>query len=273
LALALRDEITLEAAAEGLTVEVSGHGADEVARDGSHLVVRAANAAFDALGGRPSGLVVRCVNAIPHARGLGSSSAAIVGGILAARALVVDGPDRMDDAAVLALATELEGHPDNVAACLLGGLTIAWTEDGRARAVSRATDPRVRPVLFIPQHRALTEATRKLLPDAVPHADAAANAGRAALLVHALTTDPALLLPATRDWLHQQYRVTAMAESAGLVAQLRSSGVPAVISGAGPTVLAFSPDPLPVVAGFEARPLEVDRGGAVAQVTLRSARD
>lgn len=269
LALALRDEITFEVRAEGLTVDVEGEGADEVARDASHLVVRAAYRAFDALGGRPSGLAVRCVNAIPHARGLGSSSAAIVGGLLAARALVPDGPERLDDAAVLELATELEGHPDNVAACLLGGLTIAWTEDGRAHAVKRGTADGVHPVVFVPQHRALTEATRKLLPATVPHADAAANAGRAALLVHALTTDPSVLLPATRDWLHQGYRVSAMPLSAGLVAQLRSVGVPAVISGAGPTVLAFAAGPLPVVEGFEARPLDVDHGGAVAHVTLR----
>jgi homoserine kinase len=272
LALALYDDVELEVTGGGLLVEVDGEGAAEVARDEGHLVVRAARAAFRALGGQPPGLRVSCTNRIPHARGLGSSSAAIVGGLVAARALVTDGSARLDDAALLELATALEGHPDNVAACLLGGVTIAWTEEGSARAVRRDPAEGLRPVVYVPQHRALTETARKLLPDAVPHADAAANAGRAALLVHALTDDPTALLPATRDWLHQQYRVPAMPESAALVETLRTAGVPAVISGAGPTVLAFdtSDAPLPsVIEGFSAYSVDVDRGGAVAQVTAQ----
>jgi homoserine kinase len=266
LALTVHDEVEVEITDGGLTVEIEGEGAADLPRTEDHLLVRSLRLAFDALGGQPPGLRLSCLNRIPHARGMGSSSAAIVAGLLAARALVDDGVKALDDQAVLELATSLEGHPDNVAACLLGGLTIAWTEDGVARAVRRTPAVGVRPVLFIPEHRALTATARKLLPDQVPHADAAANAGRAALLIHALTADPELLLPATRDWLHQEYRASAMPASADLVRALRGAGIPALISGAGPTVLAFGTG-LGPVAGFTVHPVEVDAGGAVARVT------
>jgi len=266
LALTVHDEVEVEITDGGLTVEIEGEGAADLPRTEDHLLVRSLRLAFDALGGQPPGLRLSCLNRIPHARGMGSSSAAIVAGLLAARALVDDGVKALDDQAVLELATSLEGHPDNVAACLLGGLAIAWTEDGVARAVRRTPAVGVRPVLFIPEHRALTATARKLLPDQVPHADAAANAGRAALLIHALTADPELLLPATRDWLHQEYRASAMPASADLVRALRGAGIPALISGAGPTVLAFGTG-LDPVAGFTVHPVEVDAGGAVARVT------
>lgn len=268
LALALHDDVEVEVTAGGLVVEVAGEGAGDLPRNDEHLLVRAVRLGFDTLGGQPPGLRVSCRNRIPHARGLGSSSAAIVAGLLAARALVDGGVQALDDAAVLGLATSLEGHPDNVAACLYGGVTIAWTEDGVARAVRRNPADGVRPVVFVPEHRALTATARKLLPDTVPHADAAANAGRAALLVHALTADPSVLLPATRDWLHQEYRTPAMPASAELVRSLRASGIPAVISGAGPTVLAFDTGTVPdVVDGFSVHRIDVDPGGAVARVT------
>jgi homoserine kinase len=264
LALALYDEVTAQVIGEGYRVEVSGEGAGELPTDENHLVVRALRAAFDALGGAPPGVALTCVNRIPQARGLGSSSAAIVAGVLLARGLVADGPERLDDAAALRLAAEIEGHPDNVAPCLLGGFTIAWTEDSGARAVSLPPAPDVTPTVFVPAERGLTKTARAALPPTVPHSDAAVNAGRAALLVHALTCDPSLLLPATEDRLHQDYRAPGMPGSADLVRRLRAAGVPAVISGAGPSVLAFTEPP----AGFEpgigwsVRRLGVDVNGA-----------
>src|SRR5881398_120060 len=130
LALSLYDDVVVRVTDEpGLTVDVAGMGAATVARNARNLVVRAMRATFDRLGGRPSGLELVCANRIPHGRGLGSSAAAIVAGIVAARALVAGGAERLDDAAALALAAEIEGHPDNVAACLLGGLTLAWSDD------------------------------------------------------------------------------------------------------------------------------------------------
>lgn len=237
LALGLYDDLSAEVAASGLVIEVSGEGADTVVRDETHLVIRAMRSAFDALGETPDGLALRCHNRIPHSRGLGSSAAAIVAGVLLARALVHDGRARLDDAGVLAMANDLEGHPDNVAPCLFGGLTVAWTVDGGARAIRREPDPAVVPVVLVPPYEASTEQARGLLPEVVSHADAAFNAGRAALLVAALTGTPQALVDATEDRLHQGYREPAMPETFALVTQLRSLGLPAVVSGAGPTVL------------------------------------
>jgi homoserine kinase len=146
----------------------------------------------------------------------------------------------LDDGAALALASSLEGHPDNVAACLYGGLTIAWTaQDGAARAV-RLDAVGVHPVLFIPDVQSATEAARAALPDRVPHADAAFNCARSALLVVAMTGRPDLLLPATADRLHQDYRAAGMPASADLVRRLRETGIAAVVSGAGSSVLALA---------------------------------
>jgi homoserine kinase len=239
LGLGLYDDVVVRVAESGLHIDIAGEGAQTLPRDESHLLVRSLRTAFDLLGGQPRGLEVVCANRIPHGRGLGSSSAAICAGIVAARAVTIGGAERLDEATLLELATEIEGHPDNVAACLLGGFTVAWTDAGAARAVRLEPDPSVVPVVFVPAKPVLTETARGLLPRTVPHADAAANAGRAALLVEALTRRPELLLPATEDRLHQEYRAPAMPESVDLVARLRGDGVPAVISGAGPTVLAL----------------------------------
>ncbi|MFF4807847.1 homoserine kinase [Micromonospora chersina] len=247
LALGLHDDVAAEVTAGGVRVAVTGEGAGELPDGDRHLVVTAMRAAFDVLGAQPAGLALECVNRIPQARGLGSSSAAIVAGVLLARALVADGATRLDDAAALRLASELEGHPDNVAPCLLGGFTVAWTEPAGARAVTLPVAAAVRPTVFVPGERGLTSVARAALPATVPHGDAALTAGRAALLVHALTADPGLLLPATVDRLHQDYRAEGMPATAALVNALRAAGVAAVVSGAGPTVLALSEVP----AGFE----------------------
>ncbi|SEK33602.1 homoserine kinase [Streptacidiphilus jiangxiensis] len=279
LGLGLYDDIVVRVAEAGLHVDIAGEGAETLARDERHLVVRSMRAAFDRLGGQPRGLEVVCANRIPHGRGLGSSSAAIVAGIMAARAVTVGGTETLDQAATLALASELEGHPDNVAACLLGGFTIAWTDafDGDgvqtagagAHAVTLAPNPDVVPVVFIPSNPVLTEVARGLLPATVPHADAAANVGRAALLVEAITRRPELLLAATEDRLHQDYRTPAMPQSAALVAGLRAEGVAAVISGAGPTVLALTDESAAdkvlsfAGEGWAAHRLALDTEGAV----------
>ncbi|HZG03466.1 MAG TPA: homoserine kinase [Streptomyces sp.] len=242
LALGLYDDVVVRVADSGLHIDIAGEGADTLPRDESHLLVRSMRAAFDLLGGQPRGLEVVCANRIPHGRGLGSSSAAICAGIMAARAVTTGGAEKLDDIAMLELATEIEGHPDNVAACLLGGFTLAWTDGGATRAIRMEPHPSVVPVVFVPDRPVLTETARGLLPRTVPHVDAAVNAGRAALLVEALTRRPDLLLPATEDRLHQEYRAPAMEESVDLVHRLRADGVPAVISGAGPTVLALVED-------------------------------
>jgi homoserine kinase len=243
LALGLHDEVEAAVTASGLDVEVSGEGAEDVLGAGEkHLIVRAMRVAFDDLNvAQPPGLALRCANRIPHGRGLGSSAAAIVAGLVAARALAGASTRPQD---VLPLASVLEGHPDNVAPCLFGGLTIAWVAAGdaglpEARAVRLDPHPGVRPVAFIAPAPVSTRVARGLLPASVPHADAARNAGRAALLIAALTARPDVLLEGTEDKLHQDYRAPVMPHSHDLVTRLRAAGVPAVVSGAGPSVLAF----------------------------------
>ncbi|AGZ45745.1 homoserine kinase [Actinoplanes friuliensis] len=267
LALTLYDDLSARVTGDSFTVSVSGEGAGELPADESHLVVRAMLATFDELGERPKGVAVECVNRIPQARGLGSSSAAIVGGVQLARALV---REQLSDEDALRIAARLEGHPDNVAPCLLGGFTIAWTEGAGSRAVRLDVADGVQATVFVPEERGLTSTARAALPSAVPHADAAFNAGRTALLVHALTREPALLLAATEDRLHQGYRAEAMPGTASLVASLRSVGVAAVVSGAGPTVLALTPVPGDFHPGsaWRAESLGVDSTGALVKGSM-----
>ncbi|KQY54493.1 MULTISPECIES: homoserine kinase [unclassified Nocardioides] len=254
LALSLRDELTGTVTGSGLRIDVEGAGADDVPRDESHLVVRAMRAAFGLMNAEPPGLSLSCVNRIPHARGLGSSSAAIVGGLALARGLVAGGQLLLDDDAMFRLAAEIEGHPDNVAPALYGGFVISGREANDFYAAGSVVDPRISAVVFIPSTPVSTEAARGLLPDVVPHADAAANSGRTALLVAALARRPDLLHLATRDYLHQSYRTPAMPQSLALVEALRGQEHPAIVSGAGPTVLAFTDGPVHPVAGWSTGP-------------------
>jgi homoserine kinase len=277
LALSLYDDVEASAAPNGLTVEVAGEGAARVPLDGRHLVVRAMRAAWDVFGDAPAGLRLRCRNAIPHSRGLGSSAAAIVAGVVAAAALA--GRDPMQErAALLQVAAAMEGHADNAAASLLGGFVIAWenTESSgntarRFDAVRLDAHPDIRPVALVAGVESATATTRGLLPERVPPADAAFTGSRTALAVLAFTRRPELLLPATEDRLHQGYRRPAYPESADLVDALRAAGVPATISGAGPTVLALPPEGrLPAgldLRGFARCPLPVDIGGAQVETS------
>jgi homoserine kinase len=327
LALSLHDVAVARVTGGGLRIEVSGEGGGTAAAGEAHLVVRAMRAAFDVLGGQPPGLGLRSLNAIPHGRGLGSSAAAIVTGILAARGLARDGADLLPDDVALALATSLEGHPDNVAACLHGGLTISWIPDpvgpgwraaagvngadvadvgpaaeflaadglavGDGAGLAAAPGPRVvrlpvleeiRPVVFVAEESLATQTARGALPAAVPHRDAAANAARAALLVAALTRVPDVLFDATQDYLHQPYRAGVMPRTADLLGRLRAAGVAAVVSGAGPSVLAFTvaggpsgPDLVDSIAaetgiGWRISPLAIDRQGATLQTAVPGER-
>jgi homoserine kinase len=271
LALELRDALRGSVVARGLTVTVEGEGADAVPLDESHLVVRAMREAFARLGDAPPGLDLVCTNRIPHARGLGSSSAAIVGGVHLARALVTGGSERMSDLEAFRLAARLEGHPDNVAAACFGGLTVSGGEGDGCFAARAEVASSIRAVVLVPPTPLSTEVARGLLPDVVPHAAAAANAGRAALLMAALAGQPALLLTATEDLIHQSYRRPAMPDSLDLVEALRADGHAAVVSGAGPTVLVLTAaETADVLAfaprGWNARVLDVAATGVAARV-------
>jgi homoserine kinase len=294
LALSLHDVVVARVTSGGLDLEVSGEGRQTADDMESHLVVRAMRATFDRLGGQPPGISLRSLNAIPHGRGLGSSAAAIVTGALAARGLARDGGQLLSDAALLRLAATLEGHPDNVAACLQGGLTIAWTTHGQGAGPGPdAPEPHlvrlsvldeIIPVVCVAPEVLSTAAARGVLPATVPHQDAAANAARSALLVAALTKAPGVLFDATQDFLHQPYRAAVMPGTMELVGRLRAAGVAAVVSGAGPSVLALtvagqhpSPDLVDSIAAetgiaWRITPLDVDRQGATLQTAVPGER-
>jgi homoserine kinase len=237
LALGLHDVVRLRLAPAGFEVTVQGEGAAVIPRTEEHLVARAVRAGFDHAGVAQPGLRLHCVNGVPHGRGLGSSAAAVVAGLIAARGCLVD-PDALDDATVLALATAFEGHPDNAAAALLGGCTISWQAGSgipRAERIDVRAD--LDPVVCLPAVELSTSTARAMLPTMVPHPDAAFNVGRAALLIQALSRRPELLLEATEDRLHQSQRAPAMPQTAELLSKIRERGGAAVVSGAGPSVL------------------------------------
>ncbi|AKS33117.1 homoserine kinase [Mycolicibacterium goodii] len=246
LALSLYDEIVVETVESGLTVHVEGEGAGQVPLDETHLVVRAINKGLQAAGFSAPGLTVRCRNDIPHSRGLGSSAAAVVGGLAAVNGLVTQaGCEPMDDARLIQLSSEFEGHPDNAAAAVLGGAVVSWTEaagmgEPRYAAAPVRLHPDIRLFPAVPQQRSSTAETRVLLPELVSHVDARFNLSRAALLVVALSQRPDLLMAATEDVLHQPQRAAAMPASAEYLAILRRCGIAAVLSGAGPSVLGLS---------------------------------
>ena len=243
LALAIYDELTVSVRDElGVHVQVHGVGEGEVATDESNLVAQSIAAVFTAFGQSMPGLNLVANNVIPHGRGLGSSGAAIVSGIMAAKGLL-DGLVELDSTALLNLATQLEGHPDNVAPALFGGLTIAWTTPEGPRHKKLMVHRGVSPLVAVPRATMSTKLARSLQPDSVPHEDAIFNVSRSALLVAALIQSPELLLAATEDRLHQNYRASAMQETDELIRTLRAAGLPAVVSGAGPSVLVLASDP------------------------------
>ena len=247
LALSLYDEIYVETTESGLSVEVEGEGSGQVPLDSSHLVVRAIEHGLQTAGVSVAGLIVRSRNAIPHSRGLGSSAAAVVGGLAAANGLVAQSDSTpASNVELIQLSSEFEGHPDNASAAVLGGAVVSWTEGEGPVPQYAAAQIRLHPDIHlfpaIPEVRSSTAETRAVLPSEVSHADARFNLSRAALLVVALTERPDLLMPATEDRLHQPQRAATMPASAEYLTLLRRCGIAAVLSGAGPAVIAFSTD-------------------------------
>ncbi|WP_394289150.1 homoserine kinase [Microbacterium sp.] len=243
LALSVHDELVVTALAEpGLEIEVTGEGAADVPTDASHLVVRSMAYAFEACGRVMPGIRLSSVNTIPHGRGMGSSGAAVVAGLLAAKGLLA-GDVEIGPETLLRLATELEGHPDNVAPALFGGLTIAWVDDNGPQHKKLAVHRGVSPLVFVPEFTMSTSVARGLAPLQVTREDAVFNVSRSALLIAALTQSPELLMAATEDKLHQSYRAQAMPETDALVRGLRAAGFAAVVSGAGPSVLVLADGP------------------------------
>lgn len=277
LALDWRERVNLAVIEHGYRVEVSGEGAAELPRDESHLIIRSALVGLADLGIQAGGLWLGCRNTIPHGRGLGSSSAAIVAGLIAAAGLAhaLVTPDWL-----LGHANAIEGHPDNVAAAIYGGFVLAYQGRNGVTVAQGHLDASIGAALFIPETSLATEAARSLLPETVPHLDAAANSGRAALLVHAMAVEPELLYDATCDWLHQGYREAAMPRSYELMKSLRGQGFAAMISGAGPSVLVLGRQTdLAVLqdqhaAGFSVRLSGIGSAAAItASDMVRDGRD
>ncbi len=242
LALGVADELDVRAVASAdVEIEIEGEGADTLPRDETHLVVRALREALDHVGASQVGLDIRATNRIPHGRGLGSSAAAVVAGLWAARGLIAE-PEALSTEVILNLATQFEGHPDNAAPAIIGGATVAWQDEDGAHASPLVMADEVETAVLIPRSVLPTTQARSVLPSRVPHQDAAFNAGRAALLVNALAGRPEDLFAATEDRLHQGYRAEVMAAAPAMIAHLRAQGLAAVVSGAGPSVLVLGTD-------------------------------
>lgn len=253
LAIDLRDDYRVEVTAEaGLRIEFTGLGQGHLPNNENLLVARALKTALqvsgvpwvDGLGERGLGLRLICHNRIPLSAGLGSSAAGLVGGLGLGFALTRRGATLSADDLTLinTHAGLLEGHPDNSSAATYGGLTVSWMPSrSTVRTARLHLHPGIEALSLIPSAAKLaTRVARAALPTRVPHQDAARQASRAALLTHALVQDPSLLLDATQDWLHQEYRRAAYPTSMAAVDLLRSLGHAAVISGAGPCVLVLA---------------------------------
>lgn len=248
LALSLYDHVEVEVVESGLEVVVSGEGEAEVPLDERHLVVKALRAALKAADVTAPGLRVVCTNAIPQSRGMGSSASAAAAGVAAANGLA---DFALDNDTMVQLASTFEGHPDNAAASILGAGIVSWTNtpiDGRtapqyfARRIE--VHPDIKATAFIPDFHASTEAVRRVLPSDISHLDARFNVSRTAVMTVALRDDPSLLWEGTRDRMHQTYRAEVLPVTAEWVNRLRNLGYPAYLSGAGPTIMVLSTNPV-----------------------------
>ena len=256
MALDVWDDVSATLTTGATRVTILGEGAKELPKDDSHLIARVMHETLERLGLPAAGIDLVCRNSIQQGKGMGSSAAAIVAGLMLVRELI-DQPEALSPERMLEIATEYEGHPDNAAPCIYGGATLSW-RDGEAIAagsdgestvgvagalhtVRLAVHPSVATSLLVPAEILPTKEARAVLPQSVPHRHAALQAARSALLVYALEHDPSLLFEATADLLHQDYRSSSMPHSAAMLRALRDSGWPAVISGAGPSILLFAP--------------------------------
>ena len=261
LAVELWNEVSLDTEAEPAIV-VRGEGSGEVPEDASNLIFRSMTYLSREVGRPLPPFRLESENRIPLERGLGSSATAVVAGLLLADRLLDAGlgPDGL-----LEVAVDLEGHPDNVAACLRGGVVIAYLSREGWRAERLEPDRSLRPVLLVPEGERLPTAdARRVLPREVPLADAAFNAGRSALAMRALTERPELLGTALEDRLHQARRLPLVPSARAVFEDLRDRGVPVCVAGAGPSLLAFETDAaLPQLGpGWRTVPVRVSAEGA-----------
>lgn len=248
IALSLYDTVEVEVTNSGLEVEILGEGAEDLPRDGSHLVVKAIRSALNAADVSAPGLRVVCNNNIPQSRGLGSSASAAVAGVAAGNGLA---GFPLTDQQVVQLSSAFEGHPDNAAASVLGNAVVSWTTvpvDGHSlpeyKAVTVDVHKDIKATALVPNFHASTQAVRRVLPSHVTHGDATFNVSRTAVQVVALQNYPELLWEGTRDRLHQPYRADVLPVTSEWVNRLRNRGFAAYLSGAGPTAMVLHTEPI-----------------------------
>ena len=269
LALDLHNRFEAQLAQEW-SVSVAGEGAGVLLTGAKNRVAAAMALAFDEAGKPDLRARIDCVNGIPLGNGLGSSAAAIVGGLLLGQRLA---EADFGDERLLELAAQMEGHPDNVAAALLGGFTVCWNAEGVVRAARFEPARGLAAVVVVANGELATSESRAMLPDTVPHVDAAFNVARAGLLAAAIVTArPELLGPALADRLHQPYRASAVSDLHALHEILLEAGAAGVaLSGAGPTVIGLVAGDTDEAAHAHAEQVAIRAAGAVRGLGSRRA--
>jgi homoserine kinase len=243
-AIRMHLEIEIEPRRDSIEIVVEGEGADQLPADETNLVIRSMNTFFDHVGRRPSGFAVKVTNPIPLGAGLGSSAAAIVGGLFAARAVT---GRTVPQTEMIQLATDLEGHADNVMPALIGGLVVCYRGESEDDVRYFRVEPsdRLVPLLAVPREGFPTKTARKALPAEVKFADAQFTASRAALLVAAMSAGAGadVIADAMNDRLHEPHRLKLMPETAAVYEEIQSAGLPVALAGAGPSLLIVVPRP------------------------------
>lgn len=244
VAVRMHLEIDIEPRRDSVDILIEGEGAEHLPADETNLVIKSMNTFFDFVGRRPPGYAVRVKNPIPLGSGLGSSAAAVVGGLYAARSVT---GRTVPQTEMVQLATELEGHPDNVMPALLGGLVVCYrSQDGsELRSFRLEPSERLVPILAVPAEGFSTAEARKALPADVSFGDAQFTASRAALLVAAMISGSGsdVLAEAMNDRLHEPHRLKLMPETAAVHEELRAAGLAVALAGAGPSLLVVVPKP------------------------------
>jgi len=244
VAVRMHLEIDIEPRRDSVDILIEGEGAEQLPADETNLVIKSMNTFFDFVGRRPPGYAVRVKNPIPLGSGLGSSAAAVVGGLYAARSVT---GRTVPQTEMVQLATQLEGHPDNIMPALLGGLVVCYrSQDGKdLRSFRLEPSERLIPILAVPAEGFPTSEARKALPADVSFGDAQFTASRAALLVAAMTSGSGsdVLAEAMNDRLHEPHRLKLMPETAAVHEELRASGLAVALAGAGPSLLIVVPKP------------------------------
>lgn len=239
LALDMFTEVIMEAGGEGIRITSEGEGSEELSSSEDNLIYKCAKKLFDSVEYEPKGLSLRIINGIPLSRGLGSSASAIIAGLLAAREISAA---NISDYELLKMATEVEGHPDNVAPALFGGFVLSRMEGKEIIYRKIDVDDKLLAVVAIPEFELPTEKSRAILPRTVSREDAIFNIGNASLLVYSLLMkDYSLLRKAMNDRLHEPYRIPLVPGLEEVKRRALGAGAfSAALSGAGPTVIAFA---------------------------------